>query len=100
MKFSIKDYLCKCDQIRRKSLVWSHLTKKSFMENFIFCATIVNYKKIKFRLILIYRFSSLIYSGLGAIPKLRNAENRVFSISLTHMKRFVTSSVISPICVT
>ena len=38
MKFSIKDFFCKCDQIRRKQRIWSHLLKKSLMENFIFCA--------------------------------------------------------------
>ena len=38
MKFSIKDFFSKCDQIRRKLRIWSHLLKKSQMENFIFCA--------------------------------------------------------------
>ena len=38
MKFSIKDFFSKYDQIRRKLRVWSHLQKKSLMENFIFCA--------------------------------------------------------------
>ena len=38
MKFSIKDFFSKCDQICRKLLIWSHLLKKSLMENFIFCA--------------------------------------------------------------
>ena len=28
----------KCDQICRKLRIWSHLLKKSLMENFIFCA--------------------------------------------------------------
>ena len=37
MKFSIKDFFSKCDQIRRKLRIWSHLLKKSLMENFIFC---------------------------------------------------------------
>ena len=32
-KFSIKDFFNKCDQIRR---IWSHLLKKSLIENFIF----------------------------------------------------------------
>ena len=36
MKFSIKDFFSKCDRIRRKLLIWSHLLKKSLMENFIF----------------------------------------------------------------
>ena len=38
MKFSIKDFFSKCDQIRRKRRIWSHLLKKSLMEDFIFCA--------------------------------------------------------------
>ena len=38
MKFSNKDFVSKCDQIRMKLRIWSHLLKKSLMENFIFCA--------------------------------------------------------------
>ena len=38
MKFSIKDFFSKCDQIRRKLRIWSHLLKKSLMKNFIFFA--------------------------------------------------------------
>ena len=38
MKFSIKDFFSKCDQIWRKLRIWSHLLKKFLMENFIFCA--------------------------------------------------------------
>ena len=38
IKFSIKDFFSKCDQIRRFLQIWSHLLKKSLMENFIFCA--------------------------------------------------------------
>ena len=37
-KFSIKKFFCKCDQVRRKLRIWSHLLKKSLMENFIFFA--------------------------------------------------------------
>ena len=40
MKFSIKDFFSKCEQIRRKLRICSHLLKKSLMENFIFCAVI------------------------------------------------------------
>ena len=44
MKFSIKDFLSKCDQIRRKLRIWSHLRKKSLMESFIFmCSEIMGY---------------------------------------------------------
>ena len=38
MKFSVEDFFSKCGQIRRKLRIWSHLLKKSFMENFILCA--------------------------------------------------------------
>ena len=38
MKFSVKDFFSKCDQIRNSLQIWSHLLKKSLMENFIFYA--------------------------------------------------------------
>ena len=38
MKFSIKDFFSKCDQIRRFPRIWSHLLQKSLTENLIFCA--------------------------------------------------------------
>ena len=38
MKFSIKDFSSKCDQIRGFLRIWSDLLEKSLMENFIFCA--------------------------------------------------------------
>ena len=37
MKFSIKDFFSKCDQIHSFLRIWSYLLKKSLMENFIFC---------------------------------------------------------------
>ena len=38
MKFFNKDFFSKRHQIRRKLRIWSHLLKKSLIENFIFCA--------------------------------------------------------------
>ena len=38
MKFSIKDLIGKCDQIRNFLRIRSHLLKKSLMENFTLCA--------------------------------------------------------------
>ena len=38
MKFSIKDFFSKYDQIRRNLRISSHLLKKSLMENFFFRA--------------------------------------------------------------
>ena len=45
MKFSIKEFFIKYDQICRKLQVWSYLLKKSLMENFIFCAVKVKYQR-------------------------------------------------------
>ena len=36
IKFSIKDFFSKCDHIRWKLRIWSHLPKKHLIENF-FC---------------------------------------------------------------
>ena len=41
MKFSIKYFFSKYDQIRRKLRIWSHLLRKSLMENFIFFAVFI-----------------------------------------------------------
>ena len=39
MKFSIKDFISKCDQIRSEQMrIWSHLLMKYLMENFVFSA--------------------------------------------------------------
>ena len=40
MKFSIQNFFSKFDRIRSFLLIWSHLLKKSLMENFIFCAVL------------------------------------------------------------
>ena len=41
MKFPIKDFFSKCDQVCRKMQVLSHLLKKSVMENFIFVQCLI-----------------------------------------------------------
>ena len=38
MKFFIKDFFSKCDKIRKKLWIGSHLLKKPLMENFLFGA--------------------------------------------------------------
>ena len=35
MKFSIKVFISKCDQIRGQLRIWSHLLQKSSIENFV-----------------------------------------------------------------
>ena len=41
IKFFIKDFFSKCDQIRSFLQIWTHLLKKSLMENFSFYAVVV-----------------------------------------------------------
>ena len=48
MKFSIRDFFSKCDQICRKLRIWSHLLKKSLTENFIFLCSGWYTKGVKF----------------------------------------------------
>ena len=38
MKLSVKDFFSQWDPIHRKQWIWSHLLKKSLMDNFSFCA--------------------------------------------------------------
>ena len=38
LNFFIKDFLSGWEQIHSKLQIWSHLLKKSIMEDFIFCA--------------------------------------------------------------
>ena len=38
-KFSIRDFFCKCNQIRRKLRIWSSLLKISLMAHIIFLST-------------------------------------------------------------
>ena len=40
MKFFIKDFFSKCEDICRKLRICSHLQKESLMEHFIFCAAL------------------------------------------------------------
>ena len=46
MNLSIKDFFSKYDQICRKLQIWSHLLKKSLMENFIFCTRLCTIKRL------------------------------------------------------
>ena len=56
MKFSIEDSFCKCDQIRSFMWIWSHLLKKSRMENLIFCAVFSKVNHIEFADIVLINF--------------------------------------------
>ena len=47
MKFSVKGLSRKCDQIRKNLRIWSHLLKKSLLENFIFYAVKILRQELK-----------------------------------------------------
>ena len=51
MKFSIKDFFSKSDQICSFLWIWSHLLKKSLMKNFTFCAVFLLILMILYRTI-------------------------------------------------
>ena len=42
MKFFIKDFFSKYDQIRKKLWIWLLLLKKSLIENFIFLCSVMS----------------------------------------------------------
>ena len=44
MKFAIKEFFSKCNQICKKLWIWSDFLKKSLVENFIFCAVNIRSK--------------------------------------------------------
>ena len=48
MKFSVKDFCSRCEKIRSFLRIWSHLLKKSSMENFTFCTVISIYIDVLF----------------------------------------------------
>ena len=50
MKFFIKNFFSKCDQVCSFLQVWSHLLKKSLMENFSFCTVTRKYRLTPFHL--------------------------------------------------
>ena len=60
MKFSIKDFFSKYDQIQRKLQIWSHILKKSLMENLIFCAVLFIY----YTMWLLYSFKLVLHENV------------------------------------
>ena len=76
MKFSIKDFLSKSDQIRSFLQIWWQLLKKSLMENFIFCA-------VNFVILACISHATRLFRLLGKIPYLlANASIRIQDIYL------------------
>ena len=55
MKFSIKDFFSKCDQIRSVLWIWSHLLKSSYWKSSVYMVTtlVIQCKKYENRLTLL-----------------------------------------------
>ena len=111
MKFSIKDFFSKCDQIRRKLRIWSHLLKKSLIENFIFCTVTERVAVIYFlkdTLFISWEImqSSIVWVILSAViclfPKKVVATRffrGVITISLENLQPFFHSTICLFYCV-
>ena len=64
MKFSIKDLFSKCDQIRRFLWIWSHLLKKSLMENFILCAMRIKNREMENQMFSLLHYNVILWNLL------------------------------------
>ena len=71
MKFSIKDFLSKCDQISGFLRICSHLPRKSLAENFIFCAVIKVLNIVQFPVLFELFYSFIMLTKKCCIPDLR-----------------------------
>ena len=72
MKFFIKEFFSKCDQILRELRICSHLLKESLMENLIFCAVAIRIAKYLCERLLLatYEFSEFERYGIRALLSL------------------------------
>ena len=83
MKFSINDLSSKCDQIRRKLLIWSHLLKKSLMKiwKIDFCSNLgKNCRKMVYCPFFFFFFENLV-----VFPR-NNAKWKFFEFLTFHKK--------------
>ena len=77
MKFSIKDFFSKCDQIRNFLWILSHLLKKSLMENFIFlCSDISNF----------ISSPSQVFGRIDVLQKLHNIQRKTSELEYILIK--------------
>ena len=98
LKFSFKDFFSKCDQIRRKLRIWSHLLRKSLMENFIFHAVTftVDSRYLEYSTSWTYRYLEEIPCSFGHLALF---SVKIISLSWTSISptsRFLEPSLGSP----
>ena len=80
MEFSMKHFFSKFDHIRRFLQIWSHILKKSLMENFIFCVVIARKKtrKCKDIFLLINTLFTKMYSALTQLLLLTSQQDNIY----------------------
>ena len=85
MKFSIKDFFSKYDQIRSFRRISSHLLQKSLMENFIFCAVFDQLKESDFwrRLDFTYCFIISTWQNNGVLANVVIGDKTCFFMNDT-----------------
>ena len=86
-KFSIKEFFSKCDQIRIFLRIWSHLLKKSLMENFIFFA--VTFISMPFIAIFLLLWKESIWKNLWRSVFHLHVYLNIFEISELYVKSFL-----------
>ena len=95
MRFSIKDFSSKCDQIRSFLRIWSHLLKKSLMENFIFWLVTCIDKNQRSKLFVRHRKDEIIKSTIFGIFHpwlLLKLFWPIFDMNLRHAEKFWTEN--------
>ena len=79
MKFSIKDFLSKCDQIRSFLRIWSYLLKKSLMKNFIFLCSVRTAREIPHK--TVHHHNYLKTSDILRVEHCDEVTNPIFNCS-------------------
>ena len=111
IKFSMKYFFSKCDQIHNFLCIWSHLQKKSLIENFIFCAVIwwlndINYYHacsphcmcFNFRFKMCFNYRMLICTGqfLTELSSyILDITNNISHGSMSRHKYFITFAIVT-----
>ena len=92
MKFSINDFFSKCDQIHRELWIWSHLLKKSLMENVIFLWSVTGSGKFKANFHIFYRWSRICKQHIKCPKQIWDGWIQLFSYP-THLCRYLLVSM-------
>ena len=69
VKFSIKGFFSKCDQIRRKLRIWSHLLKKSLIKKLHFLCIVMEITRVYMCASEIWSFSNFCFQSKNIMRK-------------------------------